>query len=82
MGGTENKHSTDIDCSPPPSVNPCSDLGSSACSKLSSCQGTRIQQLLSSARFTSPDGACLSPAGEYNLRLGIMKVGWCRLTPK
>ena len=36
-------------------------------------QGTRIQQLLSSARFADPDGGCLSPAGEYNLRLGIMK---------
>ena len=36
-------------------------------------QATRIQQLLSYARFSDPDGACLSPAGEYNLRLGIMK---------
>ena len=36
-------------------------------------QGTRIQQLLCDARFADPDGACLSPAGEYNLRLGIMK---------
>jgi len=26
-------------------------------------QGTRIQQLLSSARFADPDGGCLSPAG-------------------
>lgn len=23
--------------------------------------------------FKPPDGSCLSPAGEYNLRLGIMK---------
>ena len=23
--------------------------------------------------FTAPDGSCLSPAGEYNLRLGILK---------
>ena len=36
-------------------------------------QATRIQQLLSYARFTDPFGDCLSPAGEYNLRLGIMK---------
>lgn len=36
-------------------------------------QATRIQQLLSYARFADPDGGCLSPAGEYNLRLGIMK---------
>jgi DNA topoisomerase VI B subunit len=36
-------------------------------------QATRIQQLLSYARFADPSGDCLSPAGEYNLRLGIMK---------
>ncbi len=36
-------------------------------------QATRIQQLLADARFDDPDGSCLSPAGEYNLRLGIMK---------
>uniref|UniRef100_A0A7S0X7J7 DNA topoisomerase VI subunit B transducer domain-containing protein n=1 Tax=Mantoniella antarctica TaxID=81844 RepID=A0A7S0X7J7_9CHLO len=40
---------------------------------VSETQGTRIQQLLSYARFAPPDGGCLSPAGEYNLRLGIMK---------
>ena len=33
-------------------------------------QATRVQQLLSYARFADPDGGCLSPAGEYNLRLG------------
>jgi len=37
---------------------------------VSETQGTRIQQLLSYARFAEPDGGCLSPAGEYNLRLG------------
>ena len=36
-------------------------------------QATRVQQLLSYARFADPSGDCLSPAGEYNLRLGIMK---------
>ena len=36
-------------------------------------QGARIQQLLASARFSDPSGDCLSPAGEYNLRLGVMK---------
>ena len=36
-------------------------------------QGARIQQLLASARFSDPSGECLSPAGEYNLRLGVMK---------
>ena len=40
---------------------------------VSETQATRIQQLLSYARFTVPSGDCLSPAGEYNLRLGIMK---------
>jgi DNA topoisomerase-6 subunit B len=40
---------------------------------VSETQATRIQQLLSYARFTDPSGDCLSPAGEYNLRLGIMK---------
>ena len=35
--------------------------------------GARIQQLLASARFSDPSGECLSPAGEYNLRLGVMK---------
>jgi len=42
-------------------------------SEVSDKQATRIQQLLAEARFDDPDGACLSPAGEYNLRLGIMK---------
>lgn len=33
----------------------------------------QIDALLHEARFEKPDGACLSPAGEYNLRLGITK---------
>ena len=40
---------------------------------VSETQATRVQQLLSYARFADPSGDCLSPAGEYNLRLGIMK---------
>lgn len=42
-------------------------------SEISDKQATRMQQLLADARFDDPDGSCLSPAGEYNLRLGIMK---------
>lgn len=33
----------------------------------------QINELLQAARFDKPDGECLSPAGEYNLRLGITK---------
>eukprot|EP00186_Timspurckia_oligopyrenoides_P001979 CAMPEP_0182449418 /NCGR_PEP_ID=MMETSP1172-20130603/34211_1 /TAXON_ID=708627 /ORGANISM="Timspurckia oligopyrenoides, Strain CCMP3278" /LENGTH=750 /DNA_ID=CAMNT_0024646689 /DNA_START=75 /DNA_END=2327 /DNA_ORIENTATION=- len=33
----------------------------------------QIDALLKMAHFEAPDGSCLSPAGEYNLRLGIMK---------
>ena len=36
-------------------------------------QATRVHQLLADAKFADPDGGCLSPAGEYNLRLGVMK---------
>uniref|UniRef100_A0A6T6KKQ5 DNA topoisomerase VI subunit B transducer domain-containing protein n=1 Tax=Rhodosorus marinus TaxID=101924 RepID=A0A6T6KKQ5_9RHOD len=32
-----------------------------------------LDRLLKEARFGKPKGECLSPAGEYNLRLGIMK---------
>lgn len=42
-------------------------------SEITDKQATRMQQLLADARFDDPDGSCLSPAGEYNLRLGIMK---------
>jgi DNA topoisomerase VI subunit B len=45
-------------------------------SELNDKQITRLVQLLRSAGnlFKSPDGACLSPLGEYNLNLGIKKV--------
>jgi len=33
----------------------------------------QIHRLFQQIRFKAPDGSCLSPAGEYNLRLGIMK---------
>eukprot|EP00850_Spirogloea_muscicola_P004555 SM000019S05099 [mRNA] locus=s19:960297:966539:- [translate_table: standard] len=36
-------------------------------------QIVRIHQLFQQAKFDNPTGECLSPAGEYNLRLGIMK---------
>ncbi|KAJ3698325.1 hypothetical protein LUZ61_002030 [Rhynchospora tenuis] len=40
---------------------------------LSAQQIVRIQQLFRQAKFDDPSGDCLSPAGEYNLRLGIIK---------
>jgi DNA topoisomerase VI subunit B len=33
----------------------------------------QLTQLLREAKFAPPNGKCLSPAGEYNLRLGIIK---------
>ncbi|XP_018490667.1 DNA topoisomerase 6 subunit B isoform X1 [Raphanus sativus] len=36
-------------------------------------QMVRIHQLFRQAKFDDPSGDCLSPAGEYNLRLGIIK---------
>eukprot|EP00752_Nemacystus_decipiens_P009889 g8822.t1 len=43
-------------------------------SELSVKMVSRLTQMLKDVkRFKPPDGACLSPAGEYNLRLGIMK---------
>ncbi|CAI0412761.1 unnamed protein product [Linum tenue] len=36
-------------------------------------QIVRIHQLFRQAKFDDPTGDCLSPAGEYNLRLGIIK---------
>ncbi|KAK4482400.1 hypothetical protein RD792_009555 [Penstemon davidsonii] len=36
-------------------------------------QIVRIHQLFRQAKFDDPSGDCLSPAGEYNLRLGIIK---------
>jgi DNA topoisomerase VI subunit B len=32
-----------------------------------------ITKILKEAKFSSPSGKCLSPAGEYNLKLGIIK---------
>ncbi|KAL3647620.1 DNA topoisomerase 6 subunit B [Castilleja foliolosa] len=40
---------------------------------LTSQQILRIHQLFRQAKFDDPSGDCLSPAGEYNLRLGIIK---------
>ncbi|CAK9146779.1 unnamed protein product [Ilex paraguariensis] len=40
---------------------------------LVSQQIVRIHQLFRQAKFDDPSGDCLSPAGEYNLRLGIIK---------
>ncbi len=40
----------------------------------------QIVALLRQAKFPAPSGNCLSPAGEYNLRLGIMKVWGLFLT--
>jgi len=36
-------------------------------------QATRLAQLLKEAKFQDPSGDCLSPVGEYNMRLGIIK---------
>ena len=47
---------------PPPPLPPPSPL-----------QVVRLHQLLHEARFDEPNGDHLSPAGEYNLRLGVMK---------
>ncbi|CAD6226623.1 unnamed protein product [Miscanthus lutarioriparius] len=41
--------------------------------RLTSQQLVRIHQLFRQAKFDDPSGSCLSPAGEYNLRLGIIK---------
>jgi DNA topoisomerase-6 subunit B len=41
--------------------------------EVSDKQVVRIHQLLREVHFDAADGDCLSPAGEYNLRLGIMK---------
>ena len=42
-------------------------------SRLSDAQLMRIHKLFSDVKFDPPTGDTLSPAGEYNLRLGIMK---------
>ena len=41
--------------------------------ELTAPQAARLHQLLHEARFDDPSGEHLSPAGEYNLRLGITK---------
>ena len=41
--------------------------------ELAEGQLLRLHQLLHEVRFPDPDGSHLSPAGEYNLRLGVMK---------
>ncbi|KAK9840997.1 hypothetical protein WJX81_004968 [Elliptochloris bilobata] len=40
---------------------------------VSASQATRLHQILHEAKFADPSGSHLSPAGEYNLRLGITK---------
>ncbi|XP_031387011.1 DNA topoisomerase 6 subunit B [Punica granatum] len=44
-----------------------------AVKSLTDQQIVRIHQLFRQAKFDDPSGKCLSPAGEYNLRLGIIK---------
>jgi DNA topoisomerase VI subunit B len=52
-------------------LHPCvHDHGSGGCVS----QIHQIVALFRVAKFPAPRGDCLSPAGEYNLRLGIMKV--------
>ncbi|GLI70794.1 hypothetical protein VaNZ11_015667, partial [Volvox africanus] len=41
--------------------------------QLTDKQVVRLHQLLHEVRFDDPKGDHLSPAGEYNLRLGVMK---------
>ena len=40
---------------------------------LQAAQVMALHRLLAAAKFEPPSGDCLSPAGEYNLRLGVMK---------
>ena len=40
---------------------------------LSAADATKLHSLLRSAKFPNPDGGHLSSAGEYNLRLGVIK---------
>eukprot|EP00954_Amorphochlora_amoebiformis_P012684 993253-Amorphochlora_amoeboformis.AAC.1 len=49
------------------------DFEDLAVGDLSEKQIHQLTTLLREASFPQPDGSCLSPAGEYNLRLGIMK---------
>lgn len=46
-------------------------------SELSVKMVSRLTQMLKDVkRFKPPDGACLSPAGEYNLRYGMQQRRW------
>lgn len=48
--------------------------GDMAPSELTDGMTLQLTNMLKSVKiFKPPDGDCLSPAGEYNLRLGIMK---------
>mmetsp|Transcript_5202 Transcript_5202/g.9424 ORF Transcript_5202/g.9424 Transcript_5202/m.9424 type:complete len:536 (-) Transcript_5202:311-1918(-) len=49
------------------------DLSSRVVSELTIDDIRRIDSLFKAAHFDPPDGSCLSPAGEYNLRLGVLK---------
>jgi DNA topoisomerase-6 subunit B len=49
------------------------DPKTATCRSLSDAEVYAITQVLQNERFPDPSGKCLSPAGEYNLRLGIMK---------
>ena len=40
---------------------------------LKPAQVMALHRLLAAAKFDPPSADCLSPAGEYNLRLGVMK---------
>ena len=41
--------------------------------QMTDTQLLRLHQFMQQVRFADPDGKDLSPAGEYNLRLGVMK---------
>ena len=40
---------------------------------LTAAQVMALHRLFAAAKFDAPAGDCLSPAGEYNLRLGVVK---------
>ena len=43
------------------------------CGAVTAKQVHRMTQVMKDVKFAPPDGGALSPAGEYNLRLGILK---------
>jgi DNA topoisomerase VI subunit B len=54
----------------------CAALGAdpaTPAADLTDAQITRLRDVFAATTFPAVDGACLSPAGEYNLRLGVMK---------